>query len=117
MVKQMKLERIAVVCHPTRFKILELLLENEEGLYIQQLAEKTGENRKINSYHLRALERHDLLHSELKSVKKPDQKGYGVAARFFNITALGRLIYNKLTLLLMTIERQFQFFYDITLTM
>lgn len=75
------LELIHVVLEPTRFKILEALLETRR--YISQLAEKTTIDRSTISFHLGVLEKAGLVQSEYKVLVQPKSKGK--AARVYTI--------------------------------
>lgn len=75
----------AICLHPIRWKILNTLANAESPMYIDAIATKLNEERRLVSFHLITLQEHGYLESEFKVVQEPHSKGK--AGRFFKITA------------------------------
>jgi DNA-binding transcriptional ArsR family regulator len=81
------------VIQPVRLRILTLLAENVQSLYIEQIAKSVGESSRLTAHHLEILEDMGLVRSEFGIVKEASRP---VAGRFFVLTpkadeALGQL--------------------------
>ncbi|MCJ7430014.1 helix-turn-helix domain-containing protein [Candidatus Bathyarchaeota archaeon] len=72
-----------IMLHPIRLKILRILEEKGE-MYIEPIAEGTGVDRRLISFHLGVLQNNGFLKSAFKVVEEPHSKGK--AGRFFNLT-------------------------------
>jgi len=74
----------AVLLHPIRFKIIEVLKDSDTSLYIDEIAKKVGYDRRLVSFHLSALEDKGYLESNFEVIKKP--ASLGKAGRFYTTT-------------------------------
>lgn len=72
-----------IMLHPIRLKILHVLEERGET-YIESIAEDTGIDRRLISFHLSTLQNNGFLESTFKIVEEPHSKGK--AGRFFKLT-------------------------------
>ena len=72
-----------IMLHPIRLKILHVLEEKGE-MYIESIAEDTGIDRRLISFHLSTLQNNGFLESVFKVVQEPHSKGK--AGRFFKLT-------------------------------
>ncbi len=63
-------------------------------MYIEQVAEKIGENPRLVSHHLALLEDEGIVSSEFDMI--PSDSGRGRGARFFTVTAKGKSIIRRL---------------------
>lgn len=72
-----------IMLHPMRLKILHVLEEKGE-MYIEPIAEITGIDRRLISFHLSVLQNNGFLESAFKVVEEPRSKGK--AGRFFKLT-------------------------------
>ena len=72
-----------IMLHPARLKILYLLEEKGE-MYIDEIANHVGIDRRLVSFHLGVLQNHGFLESSFKIVQEPHSKGK--AGRFFKLT-------------------------------
>jgi len=73
-----------IMLHPIRWKILMTLEEKGTEMYIDQIADSIGEDRRLVSFHLGTLEESGILTSEFKVVEEPKSKGK--AGRFYTLT-------------------------------
>nr|MDO8082068.1 ArsR family transcriptional regulator [Candidatus Freyarchaeota archaeon] len=74
------------VLPPIRFKIVNLLLK-EAPLYIAQIAEKIGEERRLVSYHLTSLSKAGIVEAEWKLENpKKSSKGAPKAVKYYKLT-------------------------------
>jgi DNA-binding transcriptional ArsR family regulator len=94
----MEEEKLYVVAHPMRLRILRVL-EREGSLYVNQIVEKLkGEgvdvDRKLVSYHLSRLLQYGLVEGEFKLMNP--SKGYAVAVKYFRLTDEARRILSRI---------------------
>jgi DNA-binding transcriptional ArsR family regulator len=94
----MEEEKLYVVAHPMRLRILRVL-EREGSLYVNQIVEKLkGEgvdvDRKLVSYHLSRLLQYGLVEGEFKLMNP--SKGYAVAVKHFRLTDEARRILSRI---------------------
>lgn len=78
------IEESIIVLHPERLKLYKALKESGKPLFINELAEKLGTERRLVSYHLSTLEQHGFVKSEFKVIQLPHSKGK--AGRFYQLT-------------------------------
>ncbi len=64
-----------MLVHPLRYKIIKLLQENPEGMYVNQISKAIKEDRKLVAYHLLTLFQYDFAKSEYEISKYPSSKG------------------------------------------
>ena len=74
-----------IMLHPERWKLICALKELGKPLFIGQLADKIGTDRRLISYHLSTLEEHGFVKSEFKVIEPPSSKGK--AGRFYELTS------------------------------
>jgi DNA-binding transcriptional ArsR family regulator len=72
-----------LVLHPMRWKIINALKDGQ-ARYIDQIAEKIGEDRQLVSFHLSTLEENGFVKSEFRILEPPHSKGK--AGRFYVLT-------------------------------
>jgi len=73
-----------ILLHPERWSIIKTLKASSSPLYINKIAEKSGVDRRLVSYHLSVLEQYGFVESEFKIIKEPQSKGK--AGRFYKLT-------------------------------
>jgi DNA-binding transcriptional ArsR family regulator len=78
------IEEGLIVLHPERWKLIKALREIGKPLFIGEIADKLGMERRLVSYHLATLEQHGFVISEFKIIEPPHSKGK--AGRFFQLT-------------------------------
>ena len=78
------LKEAALLFHPVRYKIVETLRREKTPMYIDEIAGKINEDRRLVSFHLSTLEDKGLAKSEFKVIKKAQSKGK--AGRFYTLT-------------------------------
>jgi len=69
-------EEAHVLLHPIRFRIVELL--NEKPMHINGLSKALGEERRLVSYHLLALEEYGFVNSKYEISEEPKSKGKAI---------------------------------------
>jgi len=69
-------EEAYVLLHPIRFRIVELL--NEKPMHINGLSKALGEERRLVSYHLLALEEYGFVNSKYEISEEPKSKGKAI---------------------------------------
>ena len=65
-----------VLLHPIRFKIVELLVE--KPMHINAISKALGEERRLVSYHLIALEECGFVNSKYEISENPKSKGKAI---------------------------------------
>jgi DNA-binding transcriptional ArsR family regulator len=65
-----------VLLHPIRYKIVELLVE--KPMHINQISKAMGEERRLVSYHLLALEECGFVKSKYEISESPKSKGKAI---------------------------------------
>ncbi len=65
-----------VLLHPIRYRIVELLAENP--MHINQISKAMGEERRLVSYHLLALEERGFVNSKYEISESPKSKGKAI---------------------------------------
>jgi len=71
--------------HPARFKILQLLRQSKEPLFVEQIAKAVEIHPRMVSHHLDVLEEAKLVESKYELVKVNGSKR-GVAVRLCSVT-------------------------------
>jgi len=74
-----------VLLQPTRWKIINVLKEAREPLYIKEIAEKLGEDWKVVSFHLASLADAGFVEGEFRSIERP-KTSLGRAGKFYKAT-------------------------------
>jgi DNA-binding transcriptional ArsR family regulator len=69
-------EEAHVLLHPIRFRIVELL--NEKPMHINGISKALGEERRLVSYHLLALEDYGFVNSKYEISEEPKSKGKAI---------------------------------------
>ena len=78
--------QLYVIMQPTRLKIVKLLREGKP-LYIEQIAEKIGEDRRSVSFHLATLAEYGFVEGDYEIIQEADKNpGVGRAAKFYKLT-------------------------------
>ena len=70
------LEEAQVLLHPIRFRIVELLMERP--MHINGISKALGEERRLVSYHLLALEECGFVNSKYEISENPQSKGKAI---------------------------------------
>ncbi|MHC1599262.1 MAG: ArsR/SmtB family transcription factor [Candidatus Methanospirareceae archaeon] len=65
-----------VLFHPIRYRIVELLAE--KPMHINQISKAMGEERRLVSYHLLALEESGFVSSKYEISESPKSKGKAI---------------------------------------
>lgn len=65
-----------VLLHPIRFRIVELLVE--KPMHINAISKALGEERRLVSYHLLALEESGFVNSKYEISENPKSKGKAI---------------------------------------
>jgi len=69
-------EEAHALLHPIRFRIVELL--NEQPMHINGISKALGEERRLVSYHLLALEEYGFVNSKYEISEEPKSKGKAI---------------------------------------
>ncbi len=86
-----------VLVQPTRQKIIKLLRSSKDPLYIEQIADKIGEDRRSVSFHLATLAENGFVEGEYRIIQQATENpGRGRGAKYYRLTkkveyALGKL--------------------------
>lgn len=70
------IEEAHVLLHPIRFRIVELLIENP--MHINAISKTLGEERRLISYHLLALEECGFVGSKYEISENPKSRGKAI---------------------------------------
>ena len=87
-----------LLLHPVRWKIYQTLKKSGEPMYIDEIAETIGEDRRLISFHLSTLEDKDFVDSEFKVITRAKSKGK--AGRFYKLTSKADAVLPKLAKIL-----------------
>jgi len=74
-----------VLIHPIRYRIIKEIKEKQK-LYIQELADILGINRRMVSFHLSTLSQYGFVEGNYEVMRVRRSKGKGKAAKYFRIT-------------------------------
>jgi DNA-binding transcriptional ArsR family regulator len=74
----------AILLHPVRYKIVEVLRKADRSMYIDEIAEAIKEDRRLVSFHLSAMEEKGFATSSFEVIKKPNS--LGKAGRYYILT-------------------------------
>lgn len=75
-----------VLMQPTRRKIVNLL-QSEKPMYIEQIAEKIGEDRRSVSFHLATLAENGFVEGDYELINPATENpGSGRGAKFYHLT-------------------------------
>lgn len=69
---------------PIRFKIIETLRTSPRPMYIEEIADKIGEDRRLVAFHLSTLEEKGFAQSEFRKIDY--QHSTGRAGRYYELT-------------------------------
>lgn len=83
MINNLKLGNILI--HPIRYRIIKEIKEKQK-LYIQELADILGINRRMVSFHLSTLSQYGFVEGNYEVIRVPRPKGKDRAAKYFRIT-------------------------------
>lgn len=79
--------QLYVIMQPIRLKIVRLLEESKDPLYIEQIAEKIEEDRRTVSFHLATLAENGFVEGDYQIIQKPSANpGMGRAGKFYRLT-------------------------------
>lgn len=78
MAQESVLRAAETLFHPLRYKIVEALKVDPNGLYINQLADRMQADRQLVSFHLLTLASEGYVEGEYQIAKKPASKGKAV---------------------------------------
>ena len=82
-----------VLFQPTRFKILRLLYDTDEPIYISKIADRLGIDHKLAAFHLVTLSQHGLVHGEYGLENPPHN--VPKAVKYYSITDAGKELLKK----------------------
>lgn len=89
-----------VLMQPTRRKIVNLL-QSGESLYIEQIADKIGEDRRSVSFHLATLAENGFVEGDYKLINPATENpGSGRGAKFYHLTPKVTEVLKKLDTIL-----------------
>jgi len=74
-----------VLMQPARQKIIKLLLQSKP-LYIEQIAERIGMDRRSVSFHLATLAEKGFVEGQFEMIVEPRNPSRGRAAKFYKVT-------------------------------
>ena len=77
-------EEVYILTQPTRLKIINALRKAKKPLFIEQIAEAVGEDRRSVSFHLTTLAEYGFVKGEYKVSEMPRSKGK--AAKYYQLT-------------------------------
>ena len=81
------LRDLFVLFQPMRWKIVKVLKEAGEPLYIKEIAKRLNEDWKKVSFHLSKLADSGFVVGEFRSIERPSNNpGYGRAGKFYKLT-------------------------------
>jgi len=81
------INQLYVLMQPTRLKIVKLLKETKEPLYIEQIAERIKEDRRSVSFHLAALAESGFVEGEYKIIQPATENpSIGRGGKFYKLT-------------------------------
>lgn len=78
------LKESAILLLPIRFKIIETLRTSSRPMYIEEIADEIGEDRRLVAFHLSTLEEKGFTQSEFR--KMDYQHSAGRACRYYALT-------------------------------
>ena len=79
--------QVYVLMQPIRLKIVKLLKQSKEPLYIEQIAEKVDEDRRSVSFHLATLAENGFVEGDFGTIRSPTKNpGVGKAGKFYKLT-------------------------------
>ncbi len=92
------LELLYVLMQPTRQKIIQLLKNSEEPIFIREIADQIGESQRNTSFHLATLAEQGFVEGEYREIEIPTHHSAvtGRAAKFYRITPKVDQIIKKL---------------------
>jgi len=87
-------EKLYIALQPTRRKILVALLKSPSPMYIEQIADNIGEDRKNVAFHMLTLQEYGFVEGEYGVIEPPVKKSaaIGKAGKFFKLTDEGRKV-------------------------
>ena len=83
-----------ILTHPLRYRILELLAANPDGIHISRISDIIKEDRRLVSWHLLALEENEFVKGEYEISKYPKSKGKAI--KKYVLTGKVRSVSNEL---------------------
>lgn len=90
-ISEKEAEGLYVLMHPIRQKIVRLLEQSVEPLYIEEIAKRLGDDRRKVSFHLATLAEHGFVEGEYRIITPPTQNpGRGRGAKFYRLTLKGK---------------------------
>lgn len=67
-----------ILIHPLRFRIIELLAANPDGIHISKIGDHIKSDRRLVSWHLLTLEEHGFVKGEYEISRYPNSKGRAI---------------------------------------
>ena len=92
---------VAVMMQGKRQRIIQLLRNSKEPLWIGQIAKKIGETHRLTSFHLATLAEYGLVDGEYREIRKASPHLLGKAAKFYQLTPLAEKT-------IMSLKKQFE---------
>jgi predicted ArsR family transcriptional regulator len=82
------MDSLYVLLQPTRQKIVQVLRESKEPMYIKQIADKIGESERNVSFHLLSLAEKGLVDGQYREIEQAHHSEIvkGRAAKFYHLT-------------------------------
>jgi len=83
-----------IITHPMRYKIIETLSKQNEPMFIEQIADKIGADRRLVSFHLATMMEHGLVEGEYKVSELPASKGKAV--KYYKLSRKAEQVFSQL---------------------
>lgn len=85
---------VHILTHPLRYRILEFLAANPDGIHISRISDLIKEDRRLVSWHLLALEENEFVKGRYEISKYPESKGKAI--KKYVLTGKTRSVLNEL---------------------
>jgi DNA-binding transcriptional ArsR family regulator len=86
-----------IMAHPMRAKIIQTLIKAGKAMYIAQIADEIGVDRKLVSYHLLTLLQHGIVSGRyaLRGGPPRDEEGRPIIVRYYELTPKAKSIIER----------------------
>ena len=87
-----------IMMHPMRARIIQTLKNSKKPMYISQIANEVGVDRKLVSYHLLTLLQHDIVTGDYGLRRGPpiDEEGRPIVVRYYSLTKRAQSVIKKM---------------------
>ena len=96
--REVILKESSMVLHPVRWRIISTLEKSARPMYIGEIADAVGIDRRLVSFHLSSMEEIGFLESKFDVIEKASS--LGKAGRFYSLTPKVKEIKEELSKLL-----------------